>query len=60
MKLIYTDNYNRELYNDRLIAENLNKINSKEIADELNGLLRDDNFYYLIVEDDYVLFERDY
>ena len=60
MKLIYTDNYNRELYSDRLIAENLNKINSKEIADELNGLLRDDNFYYLIVEDDYVLFERGY
>lgn len=60
MKLIYTDNYNRELYDDRLIAENLDKINGKDIADELNGLMRDDNFYYILVEDDYVLFERDY
>ena len=36
MKLIYTDNYNRELYDDRLIAENLDKINGKDIADYFN------------------------
>ena len=60
MKIIKADNYNRELLNDELIVENLDKEKGEKIVDELNKLNRDDEIYYQLVKDDYELFVRDY
>ena len=60
MKLIKTDNYNRELFNDELIVENLDKEKGQKIVDELNKINRNDEIYYTLVGDNYVLFEIDY
>ena len=60
VKIIKADNYNRELLNDELIVENLDKEKGEKIVDELNKLNRDDEIYYQLVKDDYELFVRDY
>lgn len=61
MKIVLTDNYDRELYDEKVIAENVNERTGKKIVDLLNDdLKRFDEDYYKLVEDDYKLFERDY
>jgi hypothetical protein len=61
MKIILTDNYNRELYDEVLIAENVKEKIGKKIVDFLNDdPQRSDVDYYNLVEDDYKLFERDF
>ena len=55
MKIICIDNYNRELYDDMLIATNVNKRNGEKITDLLNTDNRDDNWFYNLVEDNYEL-----
>lgn len=60
MKIICVDNYNRELYNDLVIAENVHKAYGKLIVDLLNESPRtSDEDYFKLVEDDYKLFKRD-
>lgn len=61
MKIVLTDNYDRELYDEKLIAENLAERTGKKIVNLLNqDPTRYDEDYYKLVEDDYKLFERDY
>jgi len=62
MKIIKVDNYDRELYDDNLIAENIvNVYYEKLIVDVLNSeSKRSDEDYFRLVEDDYTLFKRDY
>jgi hypothetical protein len=61
MKIIKVDNYDRELYDDVLIAENVHKYYGQIIVDLLNNNpKRFDDDYFRLVEDDYKLFERDY
>jgi len=56
------DNYDRELYDDVLISENIkNEYYGKLIVELLNNdSKRSDSDYFRLVEDDYKLFERDY
>jgi len=62
MKIIKVDNYDRELYDDVLISENIkNEYYGKLIVELLNNdSKRSDSDYFRLVEDDYKLFERDY
>lgn len=60
MKVILTDNYDREIYNDKLIKGNLSKDEAKKLADELNNGNCNDELYYMAVEEGYSLFERDF
>ena len=62
MKIIRTDNYDRELFDDIVITNNIvNKYYGEEIVDLLNNNpKRCDEHYFKLVEDDYQLFERDY
>ncbi|NMF06295.1 hypothetical protein ACUH7Y_06890 [Clostridium beijerinckii] len=61
MKIVLTDNYDRELYDEKLIAENVAERVGNKIVDLLNDdPKRFDEDYYKLVEDDYKLFERDY
>ena len=62
MKIIKVDNYDRELYDDKLIADNVTNVYyGKLITNLLNeNPRRSDEDYFRLVEDDYKLFERDY
>jgi len=61
MKIICVDNYDRELYDDTLIAENVHNCYGEQIVSSLNDNERDNSEgYFKLVEDDYKLFERDY
>ena len=57
-----TDSYDRELYNDILICENVHENYGLFIIDQLNKEYSGSgsDWYYRLVEDDYKLFERDY
>ena len=56
MKIICTDNFDRDNHSDTLIAENVNKFNGEIIVKLLNGNEPPftDN-WYVLVEDNYVL-----
>lgn len=61
MKIIKVDNYDREIYDDVLIAENINESYGNIIIKFLNSdPTRYDGDYFRLVEDKYKLFERDY
>lgn len=62
MKIICVDNFNREIYSDRLICENIHEITGKEVVEFLNNKYSGESSadYYKLVPDDYKLFERDY
>lgn len=61
MKIIKVDNYDREAYDDVLIAENVHKYFGQMIVDLLNdNPKRIDDHWFRLVEDDYKLFERYY
>lgn len=57
MKIISVDNFNRESYADKLIAENVSGYLGKAVTDFLNEKFGGDysNNYFKLVEDDYVL-----
>jgi hypothetical protein len=58
MKIICVDNYNRENYDDVLIAENVHKGYGKLLVDLLNeSPKRGDSDYFRLVEDDYELYK---
>ena len=57
MKIIRMDNYNRELYDDVLIAKNISKMYGEKITDLFNTDNKDDNWFYKLVEDNYELFK---
>ena len=59
MKIVRVDNYDRELYNDVLVCENI--INEKLGDIMINALNyregRNSEWFYKLVEDDYKLFK---
>ena len=57
MKIIWVDNYDRERFDDVLIASNVTKRNGEKIANFLNEDNKDDNWFCKLVEDNYELFK---
>jgi len=55
MKIIGTDNYDRDYISDKLIAENVSEFWAKRIVEFMNEKYCDDTFYK-VVEDDQELF----
>jgi len=60
MKIIQTDNYAREIFDDKVIAENIDKIRGEIMVNALNDNRQDDAEWFLLVEDNHVPFTRDY
>lgn len=60
MKIIATDNFDREMYSDQLICENISKAYGIKFVHLLNKEVTDNSqWYYKLVEDDYKLFVYD-
>ena len=57
MKIIWVDNYDRERFDDILIATNVTKGSGEKIVDFLNKDNKDDNWFCRLVEDNYELFK---
>lgn len=58
MKIICVDNYDREMYDDILIAENVDERWGNHIVELLNNDYRKSNGdYFKFVENDYKLFK---
>ncbi len=59
MKIIKTDNFDRELYADELVLTGVNEYYGVMIVDMLNKKLSGDdaNWFYKLVADDHKLFE---
>jgi len=58
MKVICVDNYDREIYDDVLVCDNVNNYYGKQIVKSLNDKAGEDSSnYYRLVEDDYKLFK---
>jgi hypothetical protein len=56
-KVIMTDNYDRELYDDKLVQDNLVLAEAEEMASKLNSKLGDySNWWYKVVPNSYELF----
>lgn len=62
MKIVKIDNFNTELIDDVLIAENVNKNYVDVIVNTLNDKYSGEQSsdYFISTKDDYELFERDY
>lgn len=58
MKIIQTDNFDRESVSDVLVAENVHNFYAAKITEFLNGVYGGDNspFYFCAVEDDHKLY----
>ena len=57
MKIIATDNFDRELYSDKLVCENISKFYGIKFTKILNDETNDNSqWYYKLVEDDYEIF----
>jgi len=60
MKVIAIDNFDRELYSEQLVCENINKYHGINFVKFLNdGTSDNSQWYYKLVEDDYKLFVYD-
>ena len=58
MKIICIDNYDREIYDDIVIAENVHDGYGQMLVDELNNSSkRRDKDWFKLVDDDYKLFK---
>jgi len=57
MKVIITDNYDRETVSDVLLCENVTPFNARRIAKAMNQVFSGNHSdeYFQAVEDDYVL-----
>ena len=56
MKVIRTDNYDREWMPQHLVKENLTEVEAKDIADKLNNLEEEvTEDFYMVVPNDYRL-----
>lgn len=58
MKIVGTDNYNREYIADFLVAENVDKYLGWQIVEYLNSDTSDT--YFSLVEDNYKLYVPEY
>lgn len=60
MKIIAVDNFDREIYSDQLICENICKAYGIKFLQLLNKEVTDNSqWHYKLVEDDYKLFIYD-
>jgi len=58
MKIVCVDNYDREIYDDVLVCDNVNDYYGKQIVEFLNDKAgEDNNNYYRLVGNDYELFK---
>jgi hypothetical protein len=59
MKIITKDNFDRDLFTERVIAENVNELFGKELVNEWNNKYWTENsdIYLALVNDDYVLYD---
>ncbi|MEX0596235.1 MAG: hypothetical protein WD512_07020 [Candidatus Paceibacterota bacterium] len=59
MKIITKDNFGRDLFIEKVIAENVNEFIGKELVEQWNDKYwRSDSQYYLgLAEDDYELYD---
>ncbi|MCM3387243.1 hypothetical protein M3649_03740 [Ureibacillus chungkukjangi] len=59
MKIVTHDNYGRDLFTERVIAENVNKVFGEQLVNQWNDKYWDEHsdFYLKLVEDDYVLYD---
>ncbi len=59
MKIITKDNYGRDLFTERVIAENVNSVIGEQLVNEWNDRHWNDHsdYYLALVEDDYKLYD---
>lgn len=58
MKIVRVDNFDREIYDDVLICENVSQYYGKDIVEFFNNREGEySDWYYRLVEDDYKLFK---
>ena len=58
MKIVRVDNYDREIYDDDLIVENVNEIYGEELVEFLNSKEpQHSDYYFRLVENDYKLYK---
>lgn len=55
MKVVRTDNYDREIYDEILIAKELSKDEAEKVARDMNN--SNDQWFYKVVGEDYKLFK---
>lgn len=59
MKIITKDNFGRDLFKEKLIAENVNTVIGQQMVKEWNEKYWNDHsdYYLALVEDDYKLYD---
>ncbi|QIW88803.1 hypothetical protein P59_206 [Bacillus phage P59] len=59
MKIITKDNFDRDLFTEQVIAENVNEVIGREMVKQWNDKHWTDHsdFYLKLVEDDYKLYD---
>lgn len=59
MKIITKDNFNRDVFAETVVAENVNKYMGEEIVELLNEKhwTEHSDHYYALVDDDYKLYD---
>ncbi|MCP1159349.1 hypothetical protein [Bacillus infantis] len=59
MKIITKDNFGRELFREKVIAENVNEVIGEQLVNKWNDKYwtEQSDFYLKLVEDDYILYD---
>lgn len=59
MKIITKDNYGRDLFKEKAVAENVSEYFGKQLVDQWNEKYwtEHSDSYLMLVEDDYVLYD---
>lgn len=59
LKIITKDNFDRDLFTEKVIAENVNEFIGKQLVQRWNDKYwtEQSDFYLKLVEDDYVLYD---
>ena len=59
-KVVKVDNFNRDIFDDVLIAANVTEKHGKLIVDALNDVNQVEEWYYVLWEDDAELAKREW
>lgn len=59
MKIVTKDNFNRDLFKERVVAENVDESFGKQLVKAWNARYWNDHsdYYLVLVEDDYELYD---
>jgi hypothetical protein len=59
LKIVTKDNFGRDLFTEKVIAENVNEVIGKQLVKEWNDKYwhEHSDYYLALVEDDYVLYD---